>query len=150
MAGHWYLTRIQDRREKYRRFEEVFRGCKKSQAARAWPLISTLKMISFVIIICWFDEDQRIWALSTILSLQIVYLSYVVIVNPFAQWVDYIVELTTSGMFALQMIFLYFQDNKSSWSDEMSLLYLISIMATVAVSALAILGTAWFYSSKIL
>ena len=136
----WVLTNNEDKIKSTDRINEFFRGCKPSILERSWGFYWMFRIFLIVVLASSIRQGGRYWCLTFIFIAQILYFLLVLVLRPFKEWVDYVVEVVNGGMLTLHLFILYFQDKSSRWDDEVDTMWLWFIVLTVFVNTLAIIG----------
>ena len=140
IAGQWMLTKKKETKEKLERFEEVFTGCKDTDAARSWPLLWLARIFLLVIALSWINESGKFFTLTIALIGCIIYTVAVILMKPFNEWVDYYVEIINGSLLSVHLAILYIQDKGSRWDNGVDTLYLTLIVLTVLADTILIIG----------
>lgn len=138
---HYIATK--DQKKKNERVEELFRGTKENNnLARLWPIVWMIRTAFFLVIVGTMNHDSRYGELSIVFVVQLLYVIWVAGTMPFAEWVDYAIELTNGVMYLVALVALYGLDKYSNWDDGVDHMYLSFICLTSAANCFMIIAWA--------
>ena len=112
---------------------ELFNGMSDSWINRTFPVISLARNALLVIFVCSTYENSMYLTLSLMIFIQVAFLIYLIVLRPHVWLKDKVSEIFNESVLFLGLIFLYWLNIQSRWSDAVSWVYLSFLMACAVV-----------------
>jgi hypothetical protein len=117
-------------------FMEFFSGIKNSPIAMTFTPVHLLRKVIFISIILFISAGDRITAYAVILTLQVVYCVFVMIIRPFRNLYDNLILMVNEVFIAAYIIIIVGLDFYNEWTDLAAELFLF----TIVLNFLIVLG----------
>jgi hypothetical protein len=114
----WYKKATDPEKYAETKFDEFFRGLKKSKVHSAYILALTLRKILFSFWIVIFEFAPIGVYVGMITGYQVLHLSGVVIVRPYLNTIDNLVEMVIEAMILVILGMLCHYNNRERWTDS--------------------------------
>ena len=128
------LSSYEITKNKHNKVGEIFSGVKMVKKSKLYVSILLMRRAIFVILLITLQSIQS-WILVTMLGvLQIWYLIYIIILRPFEEKRNNIIEIVNEIFFSILLNSLIFLNTESVWSSTIIHIYMWFIMSnTIAI-----------------
>jgi hypothetical protein len=117
-------------------FMEYYAGIKDGRWARFYTPTLLTRRLLFIVVIILFKFLGRNTTFILLIIIQVVYICQFVILRPFRQMENNIVEGTNEAFYVSYLILMFILDEESMWSDQMTKIFIFCITANNFVVAL--------------
>ena len=131
-------------KNKHNKFGEIFRGVKMMKRSKLYVSILLMRKVIFVMLLITLQSIQS-WILVIILGiLQIWYLIHIIILRPFEEKRNNIIEITNEIFFSILLNSLIFLNSESVWSSTIIDIYMWIIMSNTITIFIIIICKYYF------
>lgn len=128
---HWIIYGKEE--ELGGRMKDLYSGLKPFRWSRTYNLIFMARRIVFVLLLVLLKNEDEILRISLITGLQAAYCLYLVVLRPFQQTKDTVLEcINEFGYLIICAAFIYFH-KQSKWSNTIEWVYWCVILAVLAI-----------------
>jgi hypothetical protein len=119
---------------------EYYAGIKESKWARFYTPILLTRRLLFVVVILLLQFSGKDTTFIFLIVIQAAYIGQLVILRPFRQIENNIVEVSNEAFYVGYLIMIFVLDGESMWSDQMSKIFVFCITANNFAIALVMLS----------
>ncbi|CAI2360011.1 unnamed protein product [Moneuplotes crassus] len=133
----YYFTRTDFDPNQKSFVKEIFSGLRNTKTSRLLPFVSTLrKLLNIVAVVFISMEGERTYALVLLISIQVVYLAFMILVRPFFLVFNNCLKIICESFQFIIMVYMAGMESESDWPKGA----IKGFMAILIINAVAIIG----------
>jgi hypothetical protein len=119
---------------------EFSTGLKKDKSARVYSVILMTRRILFVTWLIVFNHFDKMLILSIMAVIQIGYLTTLLLIRPFEEKMNSVIEIMNEFIFSFLLSVLFFVNSEAAWTGFRSSIYIWVMTANSIVLVLILTG----------
>jgi hypothetical protein len=124
----------------HNKLEEFSTGLKKNKSARVYSVMLMTRRILFVTWLIVFNYFDKIIVISIMAVIQTGYLTTLLLVRPFEEKLNSVIEILNEFFFSFLLGVLFFMNSEAAWTGFRSSMYIWIMMANSIVLVLILAG----------
>jgi hypothetical protein len=122
------------------KFGELFAGLKDTNKARTYSFVALSRRALFVFFLVGFSFLSELSLVAGMAFIQIIYLAYIIMLRPFDNLSNNIIEIINEIFYLVLIILLFYLTEESIWTDFASKVYLGIIVGNTMLIGLVVLS----------
>ena len=141
---HWNHNKDLESIDHYMPFKELFNGLKNNRKPRLYSTALLLRRWYFCIYLIMGSKLESIYLVIPLIIAQTLYLSYLVIIRPYKQVKDNVLEITNEVYYFVMIILLSHFNSVTKWTEIAEKAYFYLILANSITTILIMLGNVFY------
>ena len=140
----FFATRRSLSRKYYTYSEELFAGLKDKNKARAYTIFLTTRRVLLCMILICFQDINFIVRVVSFGSIQIFYLIYLILIRPFTEITNNIVEIINESILTILVLLLLYYNKSNRWNFTIEQVFINLILSCSALVCLVLIMSLTF------
>ena len=129
----WHTNKYRENLDIYIPLKELYSGIRNAKASMLYSTFLLTRRLIFVILLVYGETFSNIILIYPMIILQIAYLVQLLIVRPFKEVKNNIIEITNEWFYLLLILLLSYYNTKERWKSVMENAYLWIILGNSIV-----------------